>query len=256
MTATGLFLAEGPQAGARGGASPARAGSATSTSTRRPRPARRHRRAPRRAAGLRVHAVTPEVLRGDVRRRRPRRGCWRSAGSPDVPLDAGRWMPRRASWRACSANVRDPGNAGTVIRGADAAGADAVLVSDAQRRRPHPQGGALHRRLAVPPAGRHRRPESRRMLQRCAPPASAARRRRRGRPTLLHDADLDRAARLGHGQRGVGARRTTCATPATRSVRVPIHGRAESLNLAMAATVCLYASAEAAHGHSQARRWP
>ena len=28
------------------------------------------------------------------------------------------------------ANVRDPGNAGTVIRAADAAGADAVLVSD------------------------------------------------------------------------------------------------------------------------------
>src|SRR5665648_694195 len=27
-------------------------------------------------------------------------------------------------------NVRDPGNAGTVIRGADAAGADAVLLSD------------------------------------------------------------------------------------------------------------------------------
>lgn len=26
-------------------------------------------------------------------------------------------------------------------------------------------------------------------------------------------------------------------------VRVPVHGRAESLNLAMAATVCLYASA-------------
>ncbi len=31
-------------------------------------------------------------------------------------------------------------------------------------------------------------------------------------------------------------------------VRVPIHGRAESLNLAMAATVCLYASAEARSG--------
>jgi TrmH family RNA methyltransferase len=28
-------------------------------------------------------------------------------------------------------------------------------------------------------------------------------------------------------------------------VRVPIHGHAESLNLAMAATICLYASAEA-----------
>jgi TrmH family RNA methyltransferase len=29
---------------------------------------------------------------------------------------------------------------------------------------------------------------------------------------------------------------------------VPIYGRAESLNLAMAATVCLYASAAALHG--------
>jgi TrmH family RNA methyltransferase len=28
-------------------------------------------------------------------------------------------------------------------------------------------------------------------------------------------------------------------------VRVPVHGRAESLNLATAATVCLYASARA-----------
>jgi TrmH family RNA methyltransferase len=32
---------------------------------------------------------------------------------------------------------------------------------------------------------------------------------------------------------------------ADRAVRVPIHGRAESLNLATAATVCLYASARA-----------
>jgi TrmH family RNA methyltransferase len=31
-------------------------------------------------------------------------------------------------------------------------------------------------------------------------------------------------------------------------VRVPIHGKAESLNLAMAATVCLYASAAAQRG--------
>jgi len=31
-------------------------------------------------------------------------------------------------------------------------------------------------------------------------------------------------------------------------VRVPIHGHAESLNLAMAATICLYASASAHRG--------
>ena len=35
---------------------------------------------------------------------------------------------------------------------------------------------------------------------------------------------------------------------ADRSVRVPIHGRAESLNLAAAAAVCLYASARAQRG--------
>ncbi len=36
-------------------------------------------------------------------------------------------------------------------------------------------------------------------------------------------------------------------------VRVPIHGRAESLNLAMAATVCLYASAGQRHRGPSAR---
>ena len=35
---------------------------------------------------------------------------------------------------------------------------------------------------------------------------------------------------------------------ADRSLRVPIYGKAESLNLATAATVCLYASAWRAHG--------
>ena len=35
-------------------------------------------------------------------------------------------------------------------------------------------------------------------------------------------------------------------------VRVPIHGRAESLNLAMAATVCLYASAGGSHAAAAA----
>ena len=35
---------------------------------------------------------------------------------------------------------------------------------------------------------------------------------------------------------------------ADRRVRVPLHGRAESLNLASAAAVCLYASARAQRG--------
>jgi TrmH family RNA methyltransferase len=63
-------------------------------------------------------------------------------------------------------------------------------------------------------------------------------------PTLLHDADLRRthAWVMGNEAWGLPAEvRDACDDV----VRVPIYGAAESLNLAMAATVCLYASAEA-----------
>jgi TrmH family RNA methyltransferase len=36
---------------------------------------------------------------------------------------------------------------------------------------------------------------------------------------------------------------------ADETVRIPLYGHAESLNLATAAAVCLYASAMAAHGN-------
>ena len=60
--------------------------------------------------------------------------------------------------------------------------------------------------------------------------------------TLLPDADLSvpHCWVMGNEAWGLDAAvREACADV----VRVPIHGRAESLNLAMAATVCLYASA-------------
>ena len=47
----------------------------------------------------------------------------------DVPLD--RVTAARPTLVALLANVRDPGNAGTVLRAADAAGADAVIFADA-----------------------------------------------------------------------------------------------------------------------------
>ena len=46
-------------------------------------------------------------------------------------------------------------------------------------------------------------------------------------------------------QRGVGAARPTWPALADAVVRLPIYGRAESLNLATAAAVCLYTSARA-----------
>jgi TrmH family RNA methyltransferase len=62
--------------------------------------------------------------------------------------------------------------------------------------------------------------------------------------TLLPDADLRGAHAWVMGNEAWGLEdevRAACDDV----VRVPIHGLAESLNLAMAATVCLYASAEA-----------
>ena len=71
---------------------------------------------------------------------------------------------------AVLANVRDPGNAGTVIRAADAAGADAARAHRRERRRAQPEGRPVDGRVAVPPAGRHRRGPGGRRSRRCAPP--------------------------------------------------------------------------------------
>ncbi len=83
---------------------------------------------PARAAGLWVHEVTPEVLAAMAETDAPQ-GVLAVVDTAtddlDAVLDAG---PRLL---VLLTHVRDPGNAGTVIRGADAAGADAVLVSEA-----------------------------------------------------------------------------------------------------------------------------
>ncbi|MEW1955795.1 RNA methyltransferase [Terrabacter sp. NPDC080008] len=140
-------------------------------------------------------------------------------------------------------NVRDPGNAGTVIRGADAAGADAVIVSDASVDIYNTKvvrstvGSLWHLPLSigasVPEILGALRERGVRLL--AADGAGA---------TLLHDADLSgpHAWVMGNEAWGLPQEvRDACDDV----VRVPIHGHAESLNLAMAATVCLYASAEA-----------
>ena len=150
------------------------------------------------------------------RRRRASRpyAAWPPAALADVLAAAPRLL-------VLLTNVRDPGNAGTVIRGADAAGADAVLVSDALRRRLRAQGRAFHRRIAVPPAGRDRaggRGDARRSARRTAsgssPPTARAR-------ALLPDVDLAVPARLGDGQRGVGAGADEVRDACDEVVRVP-----------------------------------
>ena len=101
---------------------------------------------------------------------------------------------------------------------------------------------------AVPPAGRDRRPASdgaspqlRRAGLRVLA-ADGARRPRPGRPRRRRVLAGPTAWIFGNEAWGLPEADRALADEV---VRVPIHGRAESLNLATAAAVCLYASARA-----------
>jgi TrmH family RNA methyltransferase len=148
---------------------------------------------------------------------------------------------------AVLAHVRDPGNAGTVLRCADAAGADAVVLTDASVDLYNPKavrasaGSLFHLPVAVGVSAEQ----------------AVAGLRAAGARVLAADGtgerDLDTEFDEGmlgsptawiFGNEAWGLPEQTRAL-ADEVVRVPIHGRAESLNLATAAAVCLYTSARA-----------
>lgn len=142
--------------------------------------------------------------------------------------------------------VADPGNAGTVIRTSDAAGAGAVVLAG-EAVDPHngkcvraSTGSLFHVPLA-------HEPDPRRAVE------------------FLRDAGLNLVATSAHAERELGPDTDdllgvptawlfggeahglddAVSAAADERVRIPIRGRAESLNLASAAAVCLYASARA-----------
>ena len=164
----------------------------------------------------------------------------------DVPVDVAlTGTPRLV---AVCAGIADPGNAGTVIRVADAAGADAVLLAG-DTVDPH-NGKAVRASTGSVfhlPVARDRDPEA--VLDACRA-AGLTLLVADGRGELdLHDpaADAvlgDRVAWIFGGEaHGVPA---AVSAAADHRVRVPILGRAESLNLATAAAVCLYTTVAAA----------
>jgi RNA methyltransferase, TrmH family len=194
------------------------------------------------AAGVSVSRVTPEVLAAMGDTGTPQ-GLLAVCTQLDVSL--GTVLRSVPSLLVVLAHVRDPGNAGTVIRAADAAGADAVLVSDASVDIYNPKvvrssaGSLFHIPVVtgIP-----------------VPDLLAA----------LRAAGIALLAADGRGSTVLGRTVTDLATPhawvlgneawglhadvlasCDEVVRVPLYGQAESLNLAMAATVCLYASAPA-----------
>jgi TrmH family RNA methyltransferase len=241
------FLAEGPQAVREAVAHPGTEGGRTLVELyATPEAAERHADlvAAARAAGAPVLTATPEVMAeiSDTVTPQGLVGVCRFLDSPFEEI-----LRARPRLVAVLANVRDPGNAGTVLRCADAAGADAVVLTDASVDPYNPKavrasaGSLFHLPVAVgvpvdtAVAG----------LRAAGVRVVAA----DGAGDRDLDAELDEGTMHGptawiFGNEAWGLPAQTRAL-ADEVVRVPIHGRAESLNLATAAAVCLYASARA-----------
>jgi TrmH family RNA methyltransferase len=200
------------------------------------------------AAGVPVHVVSGEVMDELAQTVTPQ-GLLAVCGFVDVPLaEVARVGPALV---ALLANVRDPGNAGTVLRTADAAGAHAVVFADASV---DPYNGKCVRASAGSlfhlPVVAGTRLEDAVITLREAGLRIVAADGRAGRS--LDDPEVQ--ARLAgptawmFGNEAWGLPPELVAL-ADEPVAVPIYGRAESLNLAAAAAVCLYASARALQVH-------
>ncbi|MEZ3178928.1 RNA methyltransferase [Streptomyces pimonensis] len=241
-----LFLAEGPQAvreaaGHRGGSTATLVELFTTAEA-----AERYADivGAARDAGARVHLASEDVI-ADISTTVTPQGLVGICRFLDTPFEE--ILAARPRLVAVLAHVRDPGNAGTVLRCADAAGAEAVVLTDASVDLYNPKavrasvGSLFHLPVAV------------------GVPVEQA-------VTGLRDAGVRLLAADGAGDRDLDdeldkgtmggptawvfgneawglPEETRVLTDAV--VRVPIHGKAESLNLATAAAVCLYASARA-----------
>jgi RNA methyltransferase, TrmH family len=207
-------------------------------------------------AGIPVHIVSGEVM-GELAQTVTPQGLLAVCGFLDVPLAAAVTPASRLV--VVLANVRDPGNAGTVLRTADAAGAQAVVFADASV---DPYNGKCVRASAgslfhLPVVAGARLTDAVAAMRQAGLYIIAA----DGRAGRSLD-DTDVRARLheptawlfGNEAWGLPA---DLAALADEAVAVPIYGKAESLNLAAAAAVCLYASARAQRVHSEpgTKRW-
>lgn len=163
----------------------------------------------------------------------------------DRPLDV--LLDRAPGFVVVCADIRDPGNAGAVIRCADAAGADGVvLVGDSvDPYNPKSVRATVGSIFHVPLVIERDTELALLALQDAGLQVLAA---DGGGDAGLFDPDLDLAAPTAWlmGNEAWGLPEATRAL-ADRVVAVPIYGRAESLNLATAAAVCLYATARARH---------
>ena len=207
-------------------------------------------------AGIGVHTVSGEVMDELAQTVTPQ-GLLAVCDFIDVPLtELVPKVPKPQggpvlSLVALLANVRDPGNAGTVLRTADAAGAHAVVFADASV---DPYNGKCVRASAgslfhLPVVAGARLTDAVAAMREAGLRIVAA----DGRTGRSLD-EPDVQARLAEPTAWMFGNEAWGLPPelvelADEPIAVPIYGRAESLNLAAAAAVCLYASARAQRVH-------
>ncbi|WP_435299913.1 TrmH family RNA methyltransferase [Timonella sp. A28] len=208
--------------------------------------------------GLFVHTCTPEVLHAMST---DAQGMLAVVRTPETALT--HLTPeylRTVRSVAVLCQVRDPGNAGTMIRAADAAGADLVILTEDSVDVFNPKvvrstAGSLFHLSVITNASIE---ETAQALKAAGIQLLAA----DGYGThdlddlldiahaLTDNADEPDAPNLsaptawlfGNEAAGLSAQEKELADA---SVRVPLRGKAESLNVATAATVCLYATSRA-----------
>ncbi len=186
------------------------------------------------AAGIVVHAVSDEVMSRLTSTVTPQ-GIVAVVDFVDVAIDD---LPPAPSSVAVLVEVRDPGNAGTILRSADAAGTDAVVFTPASvdvynEKAVRATAGSLFHVPVVRETPLPNALEALRSRGLAVLAASA-----RGN-TSIYDADLSRPTAVLFGNEAHGLPvEVEAMTDGT--IRVPISGRAESLNLAAASALVLF----------------
>lgn len=157
----------------------------------------------------------------------------------DVTLNEA--LEKRPRLAAVLCEIRDPGNAGTVLRTADAAGAGAVVfagdaVDPYNGKAVRASAGSLFHLDVV------RDPDPLAVIKALKADGFTVLAADGYGTVSLRDAPLGGPTAWLFGTEAHGLP-PEVASAADHRVRVPLYGRAESLNLAAAAAVCLYASA-------------
>jgi RNA methyltransferase, TrmH family len=234
------FIAEGPQAVREALRQPGVVTELFTTGAA----AARHAELAEQAAvqGIVVHEVSGEVMAELAQTITPQ-GVLAVCRFVDVPL--AKLTAAGPSLVAVLANVRDPGNAGTVLRTADAAGAQGMIFAAASvdpynSKCVRSSAGSLFHLPVVAGAPLTETVGALRGSGLRVLAADGSARRSLDAAARAGDLTGPTAWLFGNEAWGLPAELLELADEA---LAVPIYGQAESLNLAAAAAVCLYASA-------------